>query len=249
DGTIPDTTGTGRVPFGFAGEYTETDRDLIYLRARFYDPATGQFLTRDPLEAVSGQPYLYAGGDPVNAIDPEGLLSISIPSLRDVSNAAAGFGDTASFGLTSKIRQAIGSDYVDYCAGAYTGGGLAGGAVGAATSVGAGVAALRAVRAGRAATAGAGAARPTFVAGDGTEIVGFTRHGINRAVGDGARRAGTRPEAILDAIKSPAKITEGVDDLGRPFKVYKGGDARVVINPDTGRIVSVNPRSGAGANR
>lgn len=248
-GTITDTTGTARVPFGFAGEYTETDSELIYLRARFYDPATGQFLTRDPLEAVSGQPYLYAGGDPVNAIDPEGLLSISIPSLRDVSNAAAGFGDTASFGLTSKIRQAIGSDYVDYCSGAYTGGGLAGGAVGAATSVGAGVAALRAVRAGRAATAGAGAARPTFVAGDGTEIVGFTRHGINRAVGDGARRAGTRPEAILDAIKSPAKITEGVDDLGRPFKVYKGGDARVVINPDTGRIVSVNPRSGAGANR
>lgn len=106
------------------------------------------------------------------------------------------------------------------------------------------------LRAASIATKGAeGAARSTFVASDGAEILGFTRHGINRAIGDGAKRAGTRPAAILDAIRNPTKISEGVDDLGRPFKVYRGGDARVVINPETGRIVSVNPRSGAGANR
>jgi hypothetical protein len=67
--------------------------------------------------------------------------------------------------------------------------------------------------------AGEGAARSTFLASDGTEIVGFTRHGINRAIGDGAKRAGVRPAALLDAIKNPTRITEGVDDLGRPFKV------------------------------
>ena len=61
------------------------------------------------------------------------------------------------------------------------------------------------------------AARKTFIASDGTEIVGFTNHGINRAIGDGAKRAGTRPEALLDAIKTPTKITESVDDLGRPY--------------------------------
>lgn len=95
---------------------------------------------------------------------------------------------------------------------------------------------------------GAGAQK-AFVASDGTEIIGFTRHGINRAIGDDAKRAGVRPEALLDAIKNPTKIAEGVDDLGRPFKVYRGADARVVINPETGRIVSMNPRTGAGANR
>lgn len=65
-----------------------------------------------------------------------------------------------------------------------------------------------------AAKAGAGAPRSTFMASDGTEIVGFTKHGINRAIGHGAKRAGTRPEAILDAIRNPTKISEGVDDFG-----------------------------------
>lgn len=88
-----------------------------------------------------------------------------------------------------------------------------------------------------------------IVASDGTAISGFTRHGIDRVIGDGAKWAGVKPQALLDALKNPNKITEGVDDLGRPFKVYTGNDARVVVNPETGQIVSVNPLSGAGANR
>jgi hypothetical protein len=39
---------------------------------RYYDPATGQFLTVDPLVDQTGQPYAYTGGDPVNATDPTG---------------------------------------------------------------------------------------------------------------------------------------------------------------------------------
>jgi hypothetical protein len=86
-----------------------------------------------------------------------------------------------------------------------------------------------------------------IVAKDGTIISGFTKHGIDRAIGDAAKRAGTKPQAILDALKSPKSMKEGVDKLGRPFKIYTGQDARVVINPQTGQIVSVNPLSGAGA--
>jgi hypothetical protein len=86
-----------------------------------------------------------------------------------------------------------------------------------------------------------------IVAGNGTEITGFTRHGINRAIGDGASRAGVKPQAVLDALKNPGKIVEGVDDLGRPFQVFHGANARVVVNPKTGQIVSMNPLSGAGA--
>lgn len=93
------------------------------------------------------------------------------------------------------------------------------------------------------------AAKSGLVAEDGTTISGITGHGIDRVIGDGAKRAGVKPQALLDAIKNPTKITEGVDDLGRPFKVYTGRDARIVVNPKTGRIVSVNPRSGAGTNR
>gem|GEM_PF-1940831 len=68
------TTGSSSVPFGYTGQYTDSDTGLVYMRARYYDPATGQFLTRDPLEASTRQRYLYAGDDPINQTDPTGLL-------------------------------------------------------------------------------------------------------------------------------------------------------------------------------
>jgi uncharacterized protein RhaS with RHS repeats len=46
----------------------------VYLRARYYDPLTQQFLSRDPLESASGQPYAYAWGNPINYTDPAGLF-------------------------------------------------------------------------------------------------------------------------------------------------------------------------------
>ena len=46
---------------------------LIYLRARYYDPTTGQFLSVDPLNALTQQPYSYANDNPINETDPLGL--------------------------------------------------------------------------------------------------------------------------------------------------------------------------------
>lgn len=57
---------------GFAGQVTERGTDLQYLRARYYDPKTAQFITRDPQEAITGQPYLYAAGNPTMFTDPTG---------------------------------------------------------------------------------------------------------------------------------------------------------------------------------
>jgi RHS repeat-associated protein len=65
---------------------------LYYLRARYMNPVTGRFMSRDPKEFKPIDPakfnsfyrqrkptdpkklhkYLYAGGDPVNLIDPRG---------------------------------------------------------------------------------------------------------------------------------------------------------------------------------
>jgi hypothetical protein len=85
-----------------------------------------------------------------------------------------------------------------------------------------------------------------IIARDGTRITGLTRHGVNRAIGDYAKRAATKPDAILEALKNPSKIVGGVDTRGRPFKIYMGRHARVVVNPDTGKIVSTNPVTGSG---
>ena len=91
-----------------------------------------------------------------------------------------------------------------------------------------------------------GAKGVQFVAKDGTKITGYTKHGVNRAIGDGGKRAGVRPEAIRDAIKNPVKIVNGVDGQGRPYRSFYGKDAKVTVNPQTGDIVQMNPLSGKG---
>ncbi|HKP51974.1 MAG TPA: DNA/RNA non-specific endonuclease [Chloroflexia bacterium] len=66
----------GNYPFGFTGQYTDDESGMLYLRAREYDPLTQQFLSRDPLQEVSGQPYVYANRNPVNYIDPTGTTAL-----------------------------------------------------------------------------------------------------------------------------------------------------------------------------
>ena len=61
-------------PFGYGGGYTDPT-GLVYLINRYYDPSTGQFLSVDPLNAVTGEPYSYAGSDPLNFTDPIGLCN------------------------------------------------------------------------------------------------------------------------------------------------------------------------------
>ncbi len=88
-----------------------------------------------------------------------------------------------------------------------------------------------------------GAKGVQFVAKDGTKITGFTKHGVNRAIGDGGKRTGVKPGKILDALKNPQRIRESVSPDGQPARVFIGKGARVVVNPESGKIVSVNPLS------
>jgi RHS repeat-associated protein len=69
-------TGTATTPLQYAGQYTDAETGLVYLRARYYDPATAQFLTVDPLVNSTHTPYAYVGDNPLNSADPSGLIGI-----------------------------------------------------------------------------------------------------------------------------------------------------------------------------
>jgi RHS repeat-associated protein len=77
-GTTSSKTGSGGSRFGFAGQYTDAETGFLYLRARYYDPTTAQFLTRDPLVGISGDPYGYGAGNPLSFTDPTGELPILV---------------------------------------------------------------------------------------------------------------------------------------------------------------------------
>jgi RHS repeat-associated protein len=62
---------TASTPFGYASGYTDPT-GLIYLINRYYDPATGQFTSVDPLLSQTQAPYAYADGNPVTNNDPTG---------------------------------------------------------------------------------------------------------------------------------------------------------------------------------
>lgn len=78
---------------------------LDWLGARAYDPTTRGFLSVDPLEPVigagwAGNPYSYAGNDPLHAIDPLGLRPVTedeLTAYRESNNGAlAAAGDWMS---------------------------------------------------------------------------------------------------------------------------------------------------------
>jgi RHS repeat-associated protein len=63
-------------PFTFVGAFgvMREGNGLDFMRARFYAPAEGRFLSPDPIDLAGGQInlYGYVAQDPVNLIDPQG---------------------------------------------------------------------------------------------------------------------------------------------------------------------------------
>jgi RHS repeat-associated protein len=141
--------------FGYDAQYTSTDTGLIYMRARTYDPTTAQFLSRDPLAAITGEPYSYAADDPMDLADPSGRCGLVCWGGIALGGAAlaTGVGEVAvggtlavegTLGAISVVSGAVGAS-VDLkecaggssvsCVGAITGGVGAAGAFGVATGL------------------------------------------------------------------------------------------------------------------
>jgi RHS repeat-associated protein len=74
---------TTHTNFGYGGQYTDPETGLQYLRARYYDPSTAQFLTHDPATALTRDPYGYAERAPLDYLDPSGLSPCGILNLGE----------------------------------------------------------------------------------------------------------------------------------------------------------------------
>jgi RHS repeat-associated protein len=62
--------------------------DMSYMRARWYEPKTGRFLSEDPIGLDGGiNPHVFAGDDPVNSRDPRGLDESPCPDGYDIKTA------------------------------------------------------------------------------------------------------------------------------------------------------------------
>ena len=69
--TNPDKEDTN--PFRYCGEYYDTETGFIYLRARYYDPTLGRFISEDPARDEINW-YIYSGNNPIMFIDPSGNI-------------------------------------------------------------------------------------------------------------------------------------------------------------------------------
>jgi RHS repeat-associated protein len=130
-GNVTATTGT-TAAFGYAGSITDAESGLIYLRARYYDPSTGQFLTRDPITALTREPYAYVADNPLNATDPMGLCNINPFSGDSCLGVVVGAVTTAG---NFVARAAVGVEEAGAGISAGVAGGLAAGGAVAATLV------------------------------------------------------------------------------------------------------------------
>jgi RHS repeat-associated protein len=70
-GAVRRRTGTS-LSLGYSGQQRDAESGLSSLRARFYDPTTARFLSKDPVRGGHG--YAYANNNPVRFTDPTGML-------------------------------------------------------------------------------------------------------------------------------------------------------------------------------
>jgi RHS repeat-associated protein len=108
--------------FLYSGEQFDSKIGQQYLRARYYDPATGRFNRLDPFfgnqfDPQSFHKYLYCHSDPMNSTDPSGqipvpvvigIIGILVGLLAFGGSKLAGYNNSDAFWIGAGIGLSVG---------------------------------------------------------------------------------------------------------------------------------------------
>ncbi len=104
---------TARLHRGFLGERRDAT-GLMFLNARYYDAALGQFISTDPLRnwtrTVGPHPYAYSFNDPINRSDANGAMSLKQEGGQEGGAEGGGASKSRAVGSRpfDKVDQAMG---------------------------------------------------------------------------------------------------------------------------------------------
>lgn len=112
----------------YTGHFDDGDTGLLYMKARFYDPDVGRFLSRDPAVVAAGDidsvnRFAYVGNNPWSRTDPTGMyickgnpeqcetVAIAVVEIKQAANSLAQ-GSVAQ-ALLTKVSDFYGAEGVD----------------------------------------------------------------------------------------------------------------------------------------
>ncbi len=212
---------------------------------RYYDPATGQFLSVDPLVDVTRQPYAYTGDNPVNEADPTGTITCPtwVPGCGVATNIQNGLSGPGWNAIKSFLTGLVGNPgNCNTNQAAYNTGNVAwwtaaiGGLIGGGLQTGDNL-----PNAGETQGAEASGDLATIVGPDGVELPGVPAGAAGVDIGTGVQYSipegtpGLDPRVVSVRVMDP--VTTGKYQYPNGYVVYMNASGQTV-NPLTGRTIS-----------
>lgn len=111
-------------PLRYASYVFDGETNLYYLKARYYDPETARFVSRDPIrghvDPMSQNSYVYSVGDPVNLVDPSGNFAETALDAASIGLSAYDLYNNPSWGNAGYLAWDVAAAFIPFVPGSWT---------------------------------------------------------------------------------------------------------------------------------